>query len=411
MSAHSINGKPFAGGDRTQPLRVAVVATSLRLAGAEKQTVYMARALAWAGIDVRFFHLGGGGYYEDVLRQTGVPVHRIFTPNQPWVMLAGLTRTLCRLRPQIVLAAQFGDLLYGAAAGRCCNAMVLGGVRSDGIYELNAHGRLGRWMARLAHGLVANSYRARQNLVGRRISSQKIEVLPNVIDLRDFDERSVLPAGVFLPSDRVILAAVGSLHPYKRLDRFLEALAVARCSEPALAGVIAGADCGARVELQARAKTLGLTPRDLAFLGEVDRVPALLARAAMLILTSDYEGFPNVILEAMAARLPVISTSAGDAGLIVQHGETGYVADGEDIQSLAAHMVQLAQSPSRRRSFGEAGRKRVEHEYNCELLAERLVAIFHKFASRQQRSSLCELLERGVPAINSEAIPGAFILG
>ncbi len=143
MSAHSINGKPFTGSDRTQPLRVAVVATSLRLAGAEKQTVYMSRALAWAGIDVRFFHLGGGGYYEDVLRQTGVPVHRIFTPNQPWVMLAGLTRTLCRLRPQIVLAAQFGDLLYGAAAGRCCNALVLGGVRSDGIYELNSHGRLG----------------------------------------------------------------------------------------------------------------------------------------------------------------------------------------------------------------------------------------------------------------------------
>jgi len=109
--------------------------------------------------------------------------------------------------------------------------------------------------------------------------------------------------------------------------------------------------------------------------------------------------------------LPVISTPAGDASLIIQHGETGYVVDGEDIQSLAAHMVQLARSPSMRKNFGEAGRKRVEHEYNCELLAERLVAIFHKFASRQRRSSLCELLERGVPAISSEAIPGAFILG
>jgi glycosyltransferase involved in cell wall biosynthesis len=387
MSAHSIKGKPFVRSDRTQPLRVALVASSLRLAGAEKQTVYMAQALIRVGIDLQFFYLGGGGHYETVLRQSGVPIHRIHTPNQPWIMLAGLTRALC------------------------CNALVLGGVRSDGIYELNAHGRVSRWIARLAHGLVANSRRARQNLVCRGVSPQKIEVLPNVIDLDDFDERSALPAGVSLPSDRIIVAAVGSLHPCKRLDRFLEALAVARRSEPALTGVIAGADCGAKAELQARANALGLSPLDLAFLGEVDRVPALLARAAMLILSSDYEGFPNVILEAMAAQLPVISTPAGDAGVIVQDGKTGYVVEAEDVRGMAAFMVQLAQSPSARRSFGEAGRKRVEHEYNFELLAERLVAIFHRFASRQQRSSLCELLEHGALAINPEAIPNSLMLG
>src|SRR5260370_41753356 len=112
----------------------------------------MSRARAWSGMDVRCFHLGGGGYYEDVLRQTGVPVHRIFTPNQPWVMLASLTRTLCRLRPQIVLAAQFGDLLYGAAAGRCCNALDFGGVRSGGLYPVDAHCGLGLSRQPLAPG-------------------------------------------------------------------------------------------------------------------------------------------------------------------------------------------------------------------------------------------------------------------
>ncbi|MDB6063914.1 MAG: glycosyl transferase group 1 [Pedosphaera sp.] len=395
---------------RTRPLRVAVVASSLRLAGAEKQTVYMARALHHAGIEVRFFYLGSGGYYETVLRQTGVIVRQIYTPNRPWVMLTRLIGSLCLWRPQIVLAAQFSDLLYGAAAGRFCNALILGGVRSDGIYELNAHGRLSQWMARFAHGLIANSCCARQNLMSRGIRPQKIEVLPNVIDLQDFDARSTLPAGVSLPLGRIIVAAVGSLHPCKRFDRFLEALAAARRTEPALAGVIAGADCGAKAELQARANTLGLAPRDLAFLGEFERVPALLARAALLVLTSDYEGFPNVILEAMAARLPVISTPAGDARLIVQHGKTGYVVEAADTRSMAAFMVQLARSPSRRRSFGDAGRKRVEMEYNCESLADRLVTVFHGFASQQRRTSLREMLERGVPTKKTGALSGALIL-
>jgi glycosyltransferase involved in cell wall biosynthesis len=236
-----------------------------------------------------------------------------------------------------------------------------------------------------------------------------MEVLPNVIDLEDFDARSALPLGISLPSKRVIVAAVGSLRSCKRFDRFIEALALARRRESALAGVIAGADCGARAALQERANSLGLARDDLMFLGEFDRVPALLAQVALLVLSSDYEGFPNVILEAMAAQLPVVTTPAGDAGLIVQHGKTGYVVEREDIQGMAAFMVQLARAPSMRMNFGEAGRKRVEQEYNYESLSDRLVAIFQRFARQARRASLLEMLERGVPAKKPETLSGALV--
>jgi glycosyltransferase involved in cell wall biosynthesis len=232
-------------------------------------------------------------------------------------------------------------------------------------------------------------------------------VLPNVIDLPDFDERSARPLGINLPEDRVIAVAVGNLHACKRFDRFIEALALARRHAPELTGVIAGADCGVKAALQIRAEALGLTPRDLIFLGAFDQVPALLARSAMLVLTSDYEGFPNVILEAMAARLPVISVPAGDAGLIVQPDKTGRVVAAEDVRSMAEFMVQLVQDPALRMRLGEAGRKCVEQGFNCEPLAERLLAVFHRFASRQQRRFLCGLLERGVAANNSAPVAGA----
>jgi glycosyltransferase involved in cell wall biosynthesis len=375
---------------------VAIVASSLRLAGAEKQTFYMARALHQAGLDVEFFHLGGGGHYEAVLRQTGVRVRRIYHPNHPWIMLARLVGSLRRWRPHIVLAAQFGDLRYAAAAGRLCHALTLGGVRSDGNYELDGHGCFSRGMAWLAHGLVTNSRRARLNLMSRGIPGGKIAVLSNVIDLGEFDQRTAQPSDFSLPPDSIIATAVGSLQPCKRFDRFLEALALARRAEPALAGVIAGTDCGAQAVLRARADALGLGPRNLVFLGEVTNVPALLARSALLVLTSDYEGFPNVILEAMAARLPVISVPAGDASLIVKHGKTGYVVESDDTPSMSVFMRELAQSPPLRRNLGEAGRKHVELEHGYESLTGHLLATFHVFASQQQRHSLCGLLERGV---------------
>ena len=383
--------------NQSRTLRVAIVASNLELAGAGKQVFYMARTLHRLGIEVHFFHLGSGGYYERFLREAGVPIHQINDPNRPWLMLARLMKALGRWQPQVVLAAQFGDLRYAAPAGRLCRALVLGGIRSDGFYELNTHGRFSRWLVHWTHGLVANSCRATQNLVFSGIKPQKIEVLPNVIDVQEFDRQSALPSGISVPLDRIIVAAVGSLQPSKRSERFLEALALARRSEPALAGIIAGRDCGTLAALQARANALGLMPHfgshHVVFLGEVERVPALLAQAAFLILTSDYEGFPNVILEAMAARTPVISVPAGDAGLIVQDGKTGYLVEADDTRNMAEFMVQLARSPERRRNLGEAGRKRVEQEYNCESLAERLVAVIHRFACQNRRTSLCEWLE------------------
>jgi glycosyltransferase involved in cell wall biosynthesis len=265
-------------------------------------------------------------------------------------------------------------------------------------------------MVHLAHGLITNSQHARQTLVSQGIKPEKFELLPNVIDLRNFDARAALPLKFGLPLDRTIVTAVGGLHPCKRFDRFLEALALARTSEPALTGVIAGADFGAKAALQAKAEALGLGPQDVRFLGECHGVPALLTRSAMLVLSSDYEGFPNVILEAMAARLPVITTPVGDARLIVQHGRTGYVVEPDDTQGMAAFMVTLAQSPSPRTEMGEAGRKRVEREYDYESLANRLAEVFRRFASQHQRTSLLELLESGLPAGKTGTLSEALVL-
>jgi len=396
---------------RVSPLRVAVVASSLNLGGAEKQTVYIARALWEAGIDVRLYYLGGGGHYESVLQQSGVPTDRIYTANRPWVILAGLIRALRQMRPHVLLMNQFGDLAYGIIAGWCCRALTLGGIRSDGLYELNVRGKLGPWLFRLGHGFIANSYRAKQNLTCRGIDQSKIEVLSNVIDLQDFDAQSALPSGISLPVKRVIVAAVGSLQSCKRFDRFIEALAFARRREPTLLGVIAGADRGCKAALEERARALGLTPNYLKFLGEVDRIPALLSQADMLVLSSDYEGFPNVILEAMASRLPVITTPAGDAPVVVQHDKTGYVVEPQDAQGMAAFMVQLAQAPSMRKSFGEAGRQRVEELYNYESLSDRLTAIFQNFAARSRRNSLLEMLPRRAPAKRHDTLVAPWAIG
>ena len=388
-------------------MRVALVATRLRLAGAEKQFVYVARALSNAGIQTKVFYLGPGDHYQRVLQEAGIPVHQIFHQGRPLLMLFRFIREAHAFKPHIVMASQFGDLLFAGPAGRLCHALVLGGVRSDGFYELRSSGSRSRFLLNLAHGLIANSHRAKENLVLRGISEDKIAVLPNVIDLVDFDRRAAAPFRPPVPAGRVPVVAVGSLLDCKRFDRFLEALALARSSRPTIFGLIAGKDLGAKSALERKAQQLRLLPDDIAFLGECDQVPALLRCSRLLVLSSDYEGFPNVILEAMAAGLPVLTTPAGDAPRIVQHGLTGYIFEPEDTRGLADCICRLAANPQLVAQLGQAGRTRVLQEYSPTLLANRLLSVLCEFARKKRKESVLRALVQQ-PHINGNPFTSAW---
>src|SRR3954464_6712005 len=174
-------------------MRIALIASSLRLAGAEKQFCYTARALFEAGIEVRVFYLGAGDYYQTVLTDVRIPLRQIFSRGRPLLMLVRLMKELVLFRPHIVLASQFGDLVFAGPAGRVCNALVFGGIRSDGFYELRTSGRRGRSLLKSAHGLIANSHRAKDNLASQGVDVRKIAILSNVIDLSDFDSKTAMP--------------------------------------------------------------------------------------------------------------------------------------------------------------------------------------------------------------------------
>ena len=113
----------------------------------------------------------------------------------------------------------------------------------------------------------------------------------------------------------------------------------------------------------------------MSFVGRRNDIPALLRTADVFMLTSDHEGFPNVVLEAMAASIPVLCTATGDARAIVEHGVTGYVTALGDAVDLTGHLLALSRSAGDRRRLGEAGRRRVETQYAFENLASRLATI------------------------------------
>ncbi|HKC25215.1 MAG TPA: glycosyltransferase [Thermoanaerobaculia bacterium] len=381
-------------------LRVALIAGTLGQGGAEKQLVYMARALREAGAGVEVFSLTSGEHHERELVELGVRVTPILGPRA--AKLARLTRGLARFRPHVTQSAHTYANLYAALAGAAAGSLTLGALRSSLAHTRRGNGAWTRWHLSMPHGLVANSEAAAAELARIR-GRRPVYVVPNAIDggrrerlaaehrvaadsLRSPLNASLVEAdSLRSPLDSlqegVNVAFVGRLIPEKRLDLFLDAIALARREEPRVRGVVVG-DGPTRSAGEERALALGLVPDGVAFLGRRDDVPALLDAADMLLLCSDEEGFPNVLLEAMAAGLPVVATPAGDAAAIVRNGETGFVVSG-GAEGLAERAVLLARSPELRDRMGKRGRQRAIDEYGFGKLCTRLLGVYRDLAGRR----------------------------
>jgi glycosyltransferase involved in cell wall biosynthesis len=369
------------------PLRVALVAGTLVRGGAEKQLYYMGRALREAGVDLRVLTLGADQHFEEQLSGAGVEVIRFGQSPSPLARLRALSRFAVEFRPHVLQAGHFFTNLYVTAAGRWHGCLALGAIRSDTLYDVASMGRWGRPSLRLPPSLVTNSERARHNAARLGVPASRIHVIGNVIELNGRQA----PPGARPKGGSVTVALIGRLVPAKRVDRFLEALARARAVEPALRGVVAGQG-PERERLMGLAGALGLASGDVEFLGATGDVAAVYHSADLLALTSDHEGVPNVILEAMAAGLPVVTTPAGDAAEIVRDGVTGYVVPPDDSAELAERFVRLARSTQLRVVLGAAGRSRVAEHYAIEGLAGRLLRVYAEAARYQRRDAVLRLL-------------------
>lgn len=373
-------------------LRIAFIAGSLGQGGAEKQLIYMCRTLLQAGIQVRVYCLTKGDHYESTLQDMGVCIEWVGQHSNPFLRLMALARVLRDFRPHILQASHFYVNLYVGLLAPLIGAVDIGSIRSDLSYELEENPFWGRILLRLPRTLIANSCRAQQNAETTGITCGKILTLPNAIDLAAFDACDARPLqNACSLEDNLIVFAIGRLIPAKRFDRFISALVLARRQNQSLKGIIIG-DGPERSRLENFARQNGLSETELVFQGKSDDIPGILQRGDIFVQTSDHEGFPNVLLEAMAARLPVITTPAGDSDKIVIHGQTGYVIPFEDINGLASHIVQIANSQQLRRELGNMGRVHVERNYDITDLAVKMLAVYSHIAVYCRSRRLAEAL-------------------
>jgi phosphatidylinositol alpha-1,6-mannosyltransferase len=168
------------------------------------------------------------------------------------------------------------------------------------------------------------------------------------------------------PHAVIIVARMFVAERYKGHDALLEAWPAVLARQPdAELVIVGGGDDQER--LRAKARALGIDSRVL-FTGFVDdaRLEAIYGRAAVFAMPSRGEGFGLAYLEAMAHGLPCIGSIHDAAGEVIDDGVTGFLVDQADARALADRLALLLGDEARRRTMGEAGRRRLAERFTAE---------------------------------------------
>lgn len=242
---------------------------------------------------------------------------------------------------------------------------------------------------RLASAIIANSQDTAQRVkFFAPGSARKVVTIPNGVSVsssrpKHLQPRSDLRQQLGVPPDGCILINVGRICRQKNQLGALEAAAgvmqIHRETRLVFAGSFQEEDYVAA--LRQRAAALGLTP-SVSLLGPIDDIASYLEGSDIMIHSSRKESQGRVILEAMAAGLPVVAYDVGGISDALMHGKTGFLAPFGDASALSSFLQQLISLPALRRQMGQAGVQRVREHFSVERTAREIQNVIERVLSR-----------------------------
>lgn len=355
--------------------------------GTERQFVNLGLALEPSRFSVSFGCMRRWGQFLEEIDARGIPVleYNVSTFRDPRTLSAQfrLARDIRRRGIQIVHTYNFYANVFAIPAARLAGARVIASIRDMGLYLSPTQRRVQRLVCRLADRMVVNAHAIRDWLVEDGLDGSRITVIPNGIDVTRFERcarTGMLHQELGLPADAALVGVLGRMNRFKGLEDFLCAAAMVSDKFPRARFLIVGdgftvrertvvKDTTYQQELARLVAQLGLEDRVI-FTGFRPDVERLLPELSVSVLPSLSEGLSNVVLESMAAGVPVVATRVGGTAEAVQHERNGLLVPPGDPDSLANAIGRLLEAPSLAQRLGRAGRHSVTERFSMTRLVD-----------------------------------------
>lgn len=375
--------------------RVLLVSVTAGRGGAEEYLLRLARGLSRRDWDV---HAAVPAHARSLAGDLDVPLHMLAVPPAPppagrlagYRRLALEARELARAQRASAADVALVSLAWPLDARGGIALRALRGRPTVLVFQLagtpvHLNPAVRRAVARRLGTTVRAVAVSAQNgatlarMLGVR--ADRIDLIPNAVDLSAYElrgDRAALAAELDLPAAAPWVLNVGRLDAQKRQADLLAALAPDACLIVAGEGPLRGA-------LQAQVRALGLQDR-VRLPGRRDDVPRLLASADAFVLCSSHEGMPFAVLEAAAARLPIVATDVGGIRDVLTDGESGLIVPPGDPDSLAAALRRILADRALAARLAAAAHDRVARDFTLEDNHARVVALLEATAKARRRA-------------------------
>lgn len=273
-----------------------------------------------------------GNFLKDI-QKMDIPIveikhsGKLFKPQVIKVIFC-LSRLLKKEKISILHAFLSHPYVLGTLAAKIVGTpIVIMSERNVDIYPKRRHWLAGHITQMLVNKIIVNAEAIKKYLMGQHgTKDEKFSVIYNGVNLDRFNlqiDMAEKRKRLGLLSEFPTIGILASLSEKKDHHTFLKAVGLMVKKIPSMQALIIG-EGPLREKLQNMARQLGVG-KNVKFLGNREDIPGILALLDILVLSSVREGFPNAILEAMAAGKPVVATDVGGCRELVQHGKTGYL--------------------------------------------------------------------------------------
>jgi glycosyltransferase involved in cell wall biosynthesis len=357
--------------------------------GTETNAIRTAEALDRARVRLTVFAMRPEGPMRPRYAAAGVPV--VATPPVATLVAPHTARQVWRLarlfREQRVDLVHCNDVYTNWVAGLAARVARLPLITSKRwIGGQRRHLQLSRLAYRLSTRVLANSEGVAHTLVaGDGVPRGRVVVVPNFVEDEAFaragdDALRATRAAWGAPSGGPVVGCVARLRAEKGQATLLRAAARLRARWPDLVVLLVG-DGPSEAELRALAGELGIEDR-VCFAGHRPNLPNPNQLFDVSVLASDHEGFPNTVVEAMAAGRPVVASDVGGVPDAVRHEETGLLVPPRDVAGLEAAISRVLADPAWAAGLGARGREIAWDQFRTERVMTRLIGTYAALVGR-----------------------------
>ncbi|MEX2215032.1 MAG: glycosyltransferase [Phycisphaeraceae bacterium] len=298
--------------------------------------------------------------------------------------LVALYRLCKKLNVSVWHAHDYKSNLFGLMLRRFWKMKLVTTVHgwTNDTFRTRMYYHVDKWCLPRYDEVIAVSPPLMQQCIDIGVPKDRLTYIHNAIEPDDYQRQHTIrearhEMGIW--PDAIVMGVVSRLSVEKGVDRAIDTLAALSPTYPKLELHIVG-DGPEYDRVKKQAATLGVSER-VKFWGWQSDSRRYFETFDFLLLPSHTEGFPNVVLEAMAMGVPVAATDVGGVSELLKFGRRGVILDPKHQDTWATHIAPLVVSEDRRSELSRQGRRRIEKYYSFAQRMEKVLAIYDRMLS------------------------------